>query len=130
MGWWQPFYKVSAKMVSSVLQVPILPAVFPLFLPQPDQSAFFFFLLYLFHQNFVCARLEGGGKRVCAEPVWTSVVGPCTGGLSGRVGWKGCLCVPKVLVASSPCVESSCSWAVKGAMPLERGCRDASLIEG
>lgn len=35
-------------MVSSVLQVPILPAVFPLFLPQPDQSAFFFFYYIYF----------------------------------------------------------------------------------
>lgn len=44
-----------------------------------------------FSKNNVPARLEGDGKRGGAEPVWTCVVGLCAGGLSGSMGWEGCL---------------------------------------
>lgn len=54
----------------------ILPAACSLFLLKPGQLAFFFFNKKHFSKNNVPARLESGGKRGGAEPVWAGVVGP------------------------------------------------------
>lgn len=102
----------------------VLPAACSLILPQTGQIAFLFDKSNFSKKN-VPARLEGGGKRGAAEPVWARVVGAvCVPVTSVAVQDRKAATesIPKVSVAPLPWGTPAPGLLEETPLPWSGGC--------